>query len=107
MAPSEFSLLCFLIDCLRKVLVLTLGALLKWGMKYEGMNMGDGKYRFNKPRKYSIALDFYDNPILLKHHGVPEERVAGTASDKPTQCFLHAEGDTCVLLEVTQPVSIG
>lgn len=107
MAPSEFSLLCLLTDCLRKVLVLKLEVWLKWGVRYEGMNMGDGKYRFNKPRKYSMALDFYDNPTLLKHHGVPEERVAGIALDKPTRCFLCAEAVMCVLLEVTQPLSIG
>lgn len=45
------------------------------------MNVSDGKY--NKPRKYNMALVFYDNPILLKHHGAPEKRVARTASDKP------------------------
>lgn len=54
-----------------------------------------------------MALDFYDNPTLLKHHGVPEERVAGIALDKPTRCFLCAEAVMCVLLEVTQPLSIG
>lgn len=44
------------------------------------MNVGDGKY--NKPRKYNMALVFNGSPTLLKHHGMPEKRVAGTALDK-------------------------
>lgn len=35
------------------------------------MNVGDGKY--NKPRKHNMALVFYDNPSLPKHHDVPEK----------------------------------
>lgn len=68
------------------------------------MNVGDGKY--NKPRKYNMALVFCDNPIPLKHHGMRKGWQGLHQTNQCSWCFLHAEGDVCVLLEVAQPVSV-
>lgn len=41
------------------------------------MNVVGGKHRFSKSRNYRRDSVYFHSPALMKHHGVPEENVAG------------------------------